>query len=240
MYMYLWIPSKPARLGCLVNSRALRGVERGEIETRRSARAIAVDSFCVFVSVCAWVCACLFVGFSLCLCANMAWSKVFWSLPCPPPPPPPFPPPALLPASLLPLTFSRESLVTGVPEIYVYTYTYIYTQIAARIVRCDVIGSGWMHALDYGVAMISRLLKITGLFCRISSLVFVSFAKETYNFKEPTSRSHPIAVRFGGACLTKQYAAMRIGGLEWWCVFLRVPFALLLAELAFSPQVYGL
>ena len=46
----------------------------------------------------------------------------------------------------------------------------------------------------YGVAMISRLLKIIGLFCRISSLLEGSFAKETCNFKEPTSRSHPIGI----------------------------------------------
>ena len=44
-----------------------------------------------------------------------------------------------------------------------------------------------------GVASISRLLKITGLFCRISSLLKGFFAKETYNFKEPTTRSHPIS-----------------------------------------------
>jgi len=44
----------------------------------------------------------------------------------------------------------------------------------------------------YGVATISRLLKITGLFCRVSSLLYGSFAKETYTFKEPTHRSHPI------------------------------------------------
>jgi len=44
----------------------------------------------------------------------------------------------------------------------------------------------------YGVATISRLLKIVGLFCRISSLLQVSFAKETCNFKEPTNYSHPI------------------------------------------------
>jgi len=42
------------------------------------------------------------------------------------------------------------------------------------------------------VASITRLLKIIGLFCKISSLFKGSFAKETYNFKEPTSRSHPI------------------------------------------------
>jgi len=47
----------------------------------------------------------------------------------------------------------------------------------------------------YGVATISRLLKIIGLFCRIWSLLQGSFAKETYNFKEFTNRSHPITVR---------------------------------------------
>jgi len=40
----------------------------------------------------------------------------------------------------------------------------------------------------------SRLLKIVRLFGRISSLLQVSFAKETYNFKELTNRSHPIII----------------------------------------------
>jgi len=44
----------------------------------------------------------------------------------------------------------------------------------------------------YGVATISRLFKIIGLFCRISSLLYGSFAKETCNSKEPSNRSHPI------------------------------------------------
>ena len=43
------------------------------------------------------------------------------------------------------------------------------------------------------MATISRLLKIAGLFCRTSSLLQGSVAKETYNFKEPTNRSHPIS-----------------------------------------------
>ena len=47
----------------------------------------------------------------------------------------------------------------------------------------------------YGVPTISKLLEIKGLFCRISSLVQGSFAKETYIFKEPTNRSHPILIR---------------------------------------------
>ena len=39
---------------------------------------------------------------------------------------------------------------------------------------------------------ISRLLKIIRLFCRISSLLQDSFAKETYSFQEPTNRSHRV------------------------------------------------
>ena len=39
----------------------------------------------------------------------------------------------------------------------------------------------------------SRFLTSPGLFRKIWSLLYVSFAKETYNFKEPNSRSHPIA-----------------------------------------------
>ena len=46
---------------------------------------------------------------------------------------------------------------------------------------------------SYGVATISRLLKIIGLLCRISSLLWDSFAKETCAFREPTNRSHPIS-----------------------------------------------
>ena len=33
---------------------------------------------------------------------------------------------------------------------------------------------------------------ITGLFCRISSILWGSFAKETYNLIDPTNQSHPI------------------------------------------------
>jgi len=44
----------------------------------------------------------------------------------------------------------------------------------------------------YWVATMSMRLKMTSLFCRISSLLYGSFANETYNFKEPTNRCHPI------------------------------------------------
>jgi len=46
--------------------------------------------------------------------------------------------------------------------------------------------------VHYGVATISRLLKIIGLFCRTQSLLQGSFAKETYNCIDSTNRSHPI------------------------------------------------
>ena len=51
-----------------------------------------------------------------------------------------------------------------------------------------------MREHEYEVATVSRLPAIIGLFCRISSLLQGSFAKETYSDKEPTNRSHPIIV----------------------------------------------
>jgi len=44
----------------------------------------------------------------------------------------------------------------------------------------------------YGVAAVSRIDQIIDIFCRISSLLQGSFAKEPYNLIDPTDRSHPI------------------------------------------------
>ena len=44
----------------------------------------------------------------------------------------------------------------------------------------------------YGVATISMLLQIIGLFCKRALQKRLYSAKETYNFKEPANRSHPI------------------------------------------------
>jgi len=88
-------------------------------------------------------------------------------------------------------------------HIYIYIYIYIYTHIMSHIWISHVkqMNKLWKFVWKiyqwvwkiYVVAMISRLPKIIGLFCSISSLLQVSFAKETYNLKEPTSRSHPIS-----------------------------------------------
>jgi len=64
------------------------------------------------------------------------------------------------------------------------TYIYINTQVYEYIKTP-------FYIKTYGVATISRLFKITGLVCRIWSLLQGSLAKKTYNFKEPTNRSHP-------------------------------------------------
>jgi len=44
------------------------------------------------------------------------------------------------------------------------------------------------------LATISRLLKMIGPFCKRALLKRLYSAEETYNFKEPTIRSHPIGV----------------------------------------------
>ena len=46
----------------------------------------------------------------------------------------------------------------------------------------------------YGVAKISRLLKIIGLFCKRALFKRLYSAKEIYDFKEPTNRSHPVCM----------------------------------------------
>jgi len=51
----------------------------------------------------------------------------------------------------------------------------------------------WECICYYGVAAISMLLKIIGLLCKRDLLKRRS-AKETYNFKEPTNRSHSICL----------------------------------------------
>jgi len=50
--------------------------------------------------------------------------------------------------------------------------------------------------LHHGVATGSRIDKVIGLFCRILSLLYGFFAKETYNLINPTddNQSHPLDI----------------------------------------------
>ena len=51
-----------------------------------------------------------------------------------------------------------------------------------------------MRMVDYGVATVSMIDNITVLLYRIYSVLNGSFVKETYNFVDPTNRSHPIVL----------------------------------------------
>ena len=67
----------------------------------------------------------------------------------------------------------------------------------------------FLHLSD-GLATVSRIDKIIGLFRRVLSLLKGSFAKETYDFINPINQSHPIHggdvqhVAFGVSCLQSQ------------------------------------
>ena len=43
------------------------------------------------------------------------------------------------------------------------------------------------YTYEYGVATVSRIDKIIGLFCRIASLLQGSFEKEAYDLIDPTN-----------------------------------------------------
>jgi len=62
-----------------------------------------------------------------------------------------------------------------------------------RFARVRQLFSYMAKRCKYGLATISRLLKIAGLFCKRALYKRRYFAKETYNLKEPTNRSHPIS-----------------------------------------------
>ena len=63
----------------------------------------------------------------------------------------------------------------------------------------------------YGVASVSRIDKIIGLFCKRALQKRRYSAKETYNFIDPTDRSHPIPLTrlsFDLTCNERQLATM--------------------------------
>jgi len=61
------------------------------------------------------------------------------------------------------------------------------------------------HTWLYGVVLVGRIDKIIGLFCKRALLKRLYSAKETYNFIDPTDRSHPICV-----CHTHDYMYIRV------------------------------
>jgi len=78
---------------------------------------------------------------------------------------------------------------SGETHMYVSTYRHTHLYIFNTCVYISMSTSWYV----YGVATISRLLKIIGFFCKRALYTRWYSAKETYNYKEPTSRSHPIS-----------------------------------------------
>jgi len=84
------------------------------------------------------------------------------------------------------------------PRVHTHTHTYTHTHThtfkcvwaCSFLERAGTVGD---EENDNRVATIGRLLKILGPLYRMPSLLQGSFAKETYNFKEPTNRSNPIS-----------------------------------------------
>jgi len=88
----------------------------------------------------------------------------------------------------------------------------IHMRDMIRILQiCDMTHShtkAWGACLDtrahYGVALVSRIDKFIGLFCKRALWNRRYSAKETYNLIEPTDRSHPISThmyRRSGVCV---------------------------------------
>jgi len=78
--------------------------------------------------------------------------------------------------------------LAALAQVFVYSMAHLSVN---RHGRCNV----WhQRAVPCGVATISRILKIIGLFCKraLWKRPDASSVKETYNFKEPTNRSNRI------------------------------------------------
>jgi len=72
------------------------------------------------------------------------------------------------------------NLVTGYPSLYV---TLLHVPDCSQ-----------ENGIHYGVATVSRIDKIISLFCKRTLEKKRYSAKETYNFIDPTDRSHPISI----------------------------------------------
>jgi len=89
-------------------------------------------------------------------------------------------------------------------RISVFTHTSVYTHKSRRI-HTHVDTNTYRSALAYGGASTSRLLQTIDLFCIRALSKRRYSAKETYYFKEPTNRSHPIALHALGPAGSMSY-----------------------------------
>ena len=86
----------------------------------------------------------------------------------------------------------HDSFIRAIWRVHMCNMTHSYVRHDS-LKKCDMTHSYVWH--DYRVDTCSRLLTILSLFCKTALWKRPYSAKETYNFKEPTTRSHPILVR---------------------------------------------
>jgi len=106
-------------------------------------------------------------------------------------------------------TSSHTQKTRALPHIYTseHALPHIYKELHTPKIwhafssRCTYVNMGWLRWID----------KIIGLSCRMRSLLWGSFAKETYDFIDPTNISHPIA-HVISPCHTDKCA---MGWLQW-------------------------
>ena len=75
-------------------------------------------------------------------------------------------------------------------DLYICKCVCRNTYICTHVIICIYMNKKRQDC--YGVASVSRINKITGLFCKRALQKRRYSAKETCNFIDPTNRSHPI------------------------------------------------
>ena len=95
----------------------------------------------------------------------------------------------------LAINASNSSPLAPTRFLFVFPFSLLdFFWCTRTLTRLASLGTRLPLSIQYGVATTSRLRKITGLFCKRALEKRLYSAKETYNFKEPTNRSHPIPV----------------------------------------------
>jgi len=94
------------------------------------------------------------------------------------------------------MTYKDKASYDSTPPCTTYCAHYMSMYSLQNVSLCS------LENITYEVAMISRLLKDIGRFCRIQFFLKVFFAKETYVFREITNRSH-LVCNYGVATISR-------------------------------------
>jgi len=126
---------------------------------------------CVQTCLCVCICGCVFVG--VCTCIAMINRLI-----------------TTLSIHSVQAPSNYRSLLQNI-----VSFIWLFWAMINRLITTPSIHWGGQEgpSLCHVYYTLYRLLQIIGLFCRIQSLLYGSFAEETYNSKEPVNRSHPIA-----------------------------------------------